>query len=124
MKYYYTDPLKAAWMATEFKIPILVTNWRYSEDNGHSPYEFTTNIIEIIDSDIKCYEIHPDCYEILKLKIGDIILDNDNDPRRVAVVRDIAMLRYEDEDYGCYIKDIKIIQRDGKAFFQPEEEKE
>lgn len=106
MRYFYTDALKAAWMLREFKIGyegFLDKNSRWCQIS-----DFT--------KDGKWY-IHPDCYEILKPQAGD-----------VGVSGSKALCTYSSAtkkwvDMGCFTyRKVRIIERNGLAFFTPEQE--
>lgn len=129
MKYYYADPLKAAWMAQEFNI-----NFQQTYD-GHKTF------CDVDEADI-CYQIpevspqknyiHPDCYEMLKPQVKDICIDiinnycgqisyftGDNSNTHCAAL--IVPIRTNGKDfYFSNPKNLKIIQRNDNAFFIPE----
>lgn len=84
MKYYYTDPIKAAWMTQNFNIGYInINTWDDSYSIG--AYDFISNVI-IPESSMgfacapfegtltdKKFYIHPDCYEMFKPQVGDFI---------------------------------------------------
>ncbi len=134
-KYYYNDPLKAAWMMQEFDFKFFALH----SDEQMSEYDlqenerkfdwleccsmdFGTEIISIeeafgfIKSASGKIYIHPDCHEMLKPQDGDIGSDGDSPARfeRGAWRSD----EYIDMGVDTYA----IIQRNGNAFFMPEVE--
>lgn len=116
MRYYYNDRIKAAYMAREFGVKFIndLDDDGFVEDHGFGKDK---------------YYIHPDCYEIFKPQVGDL-LRMDNTPRTTYVTFiddwDGEMFLADGEDY---LEDIReyhgyewitaIIQRQGKAFFEP-----
>lgn len=120
MKYFYTDSLKAAWMARVFEVPILVENLKYEPHNGTDPYKWSTNTTGIIDWWHEG-KINPDYYHLFKPEVGDVIIDNHGEPRLITEVRNDEVIWYSEESFDwCYITNVQIIQRNGKAFFMPE----
>ncbi len=116
MRYYYTDKLKAAWMAKEYGFRLYYLN-RHNENN-YCDWEYIAE--RLLETK---YYIHEDSIPLLQPQVGDIILDNDNEPRAVCKIKDNLVFWPEEEDYGyCYIPSIEIIQRDKKAWFNPEVE--
>lgn len=128
-KLYYKDPLKAAYMAREFGVQILIENEKYEEDNGQDPYKYIADWY-IICEQKKFYKdegnIHPDSYDIFKPKGGDI---------GIGIGEYNYIYCYEDDNTGwgtedcspqLFAKDDKIekILRDGKHFFMPEIERD
>lgn len=79
----------------------------------------------------EAYYIHPDCHEILKPQIGDIIQWTIyKNTGRIAeqtftreATKDIIKSIWHKENESM-VSDKQIIQRNGKAFFMPEVENE
>lgn len=97
MKYFYTDPLEAAYMAKHFGVKF-------------HDYDWSFDLIECLEgiTHDRNYVIHPDIYHILEPQVGDLLLWSGH--YHVAYTEDEA----KKFKYG------KIIQRNGKAFFWPE----
>ena len=127
-KLYYTDPLASAYMAREFGVKFI------NYDNGDREYGFD----DIIDSPIGLYDnvdamvvyphprdhyklyIHPDSYHIFESMAGDVFRTTRADAISVEfIMSDIRAIEFKN-----FIKTqgAKIIQRDNKPFFWPEEE--
>jgi len=95
MRYYYEDPLEAAYMAKHYgmKLDPEIEVYIYRDEENFK------------------YYIHPDSLPLLEPMDGDLVTD--------AVISQIAMLkemRKADLPVG------KIIQRAGKAFHWPKKE--
>lgn len=116
MKYYYTDPIKAAWMIKNHQIKLVheelnmdgIIHFGFNEGDGYNHYGA---------KDGKFY-IHPDCYEMLKPQVGDLIERPANKTQEVSYSKltqqnRIDALLNSDAQY-------QIIQRNGMAFFMPE----
>lgn len=120
MKYFYNDPLAAAWMAKHFGM-------RFNficEDEGIL-YRPTNS--DFIDSVCGIWEriayIHPDSLHLLEPHMGDYIIEH-------AQTHDVFLI--DDAGYGksctlleaqAWIKEgDRIIQRNGMAFMWPESE--
>jgi hypothetical protein len=150
-KLYYTDPLKAAWMAREFGV-----EYTHSNLKGHDKY--TYNYIPFFDYEYDSYpecpkneaitdpcmlfEIDPDSLHIFEPKVGDVIKVNDppNYFGELQVTITIKSIRdidangcygpfvdfiYGDEEYNWFCPgevDFETIYRDNKVFFMPEVE--
>lgn len=99
MKYFYTDPLAAAWMAKHFGM-----EYDFSE---HKFYGWTTEH----QLPLEKYYIHPDSLHLLKLQIGDLVQQDSEYSFFVISEEDAKKLEiYE------------IIQRNGIPFMWPETE--
>lgn len=101
MKYFYKDPLAAAWMAKHFGMRF--------QDNGYeaSPYE---ELLSHYDAggDGKTfpkYYIHPDSLHLLEPQRGD----------RLDVVSTLKL-----DVVNPFIRPTEIVQRNGIAFMWPE----
>lgn len=127
MKYYYTDPIKAAWMTQNFNIGYInINTWDDSYSIG--AYDFISNVI-IPESSMgfacapfegtltdKKFYIHPDCYEMLKPQVGDLLACDTKVWWAQFKEQLIDDERLKRPEYANY----RVIQRNGKAFFMPE----
>lgn len=120
MKYFYTDPLKAAWMTKHFGIKCKHPSGGICTLNFFG-YEFTSE-------DIIKYYIHPDCHAMLEPQVGDMISHIGMRGWRIDSMDDTNFyhLPMGTELPSLTLKADKpnIIQRNGKAWFTPEEEKD
>jgi hypothetical protein len=129
MRYFYSDPLAAAWMAASFEMAYdsagLVT-----EDSIASPRLFMSKHAFEDKLDIHCsdargrrYYLHPDSVPLLKPKPGDL----------VKVMGEVGYVPTGKGFADLYAQRLaeancqphatgRIIQRDGKPFFWPESE--
>lgn len=103
MKYYYTDPLAAAWMAKHFGM-------QFSFDGGMK-YEEIWNLS--IDSEPPFY-IHPDSLHLLEQQVGDAVQISTGTCWKLHDTQNLA----ESERYPS----LRIIQRNGVVFMWPETE--
>lgn len=145
-KYFYSDVLKAVWMAREF-------NFKYKVGNNEccTTDDFNSCIWNLNTKNI--YYLHLDCHEALKPQDGDLVewrVDGVRTTEGKPILGDghdkpTAFLTYKDilasfftcknipasaGGYGIYPitrfdvvrgeEKIEIIQRNGKAFFMPE----
>lgn len=119
IRYYYTDALKAAYMAREFGFKIYhPENEEFQEEN----FSFS-ELISFVDDPFNHgaaapYYIHPDSIPLLEPKEGDLI--EWWNPRAF----DSYNHRYSIMDKNPVHRDNKfiILLREGKAFFTPEQE--
>lgn len=104
-RYYYTDPLAAAWMAKYFQM----------EFTADSPMHcWSTEIRLPLDE----YYIHPDSEHILEPQTGDLVaLDLLGDTSAMTLKLGSNFYMEAARSNKC-----KIIQRNGKAFHWPEVE--
>jgi hypothetical protein len=112
-RYFYTDPLAAAWMAKHFGMRFLrpdgsTVNLSHSswERKGHDGMISFVAVPEPADS------IHPDSLHLLEPQVGDICINDDAEYNPGAPFRDV----------GNTWEPFHIIQRNGKAFHRPEQE--
>lgn len=114
-KYFYTDPLKAAWMFREF-------DFQYEHLADGNPAVWT----RINDFHAKReFVLLPHCVEILQPKIGDVGLDSRHPhPIGCRYYNYIWNTNAEFAGSKLYFPNlpVKIIQRNGIAFFMPESE--
>lgn len=112
-RYFYTDPLAAAWMASNYGMAFENARLTLIQGGpGNSNYSDISWSLRIYDN---CFPIiHPDSLHLLEPKVGDLVeealdgkvcnghsFDYFSDPHRIIE---------------------RIIQRDGKPFFWPESE--
>lgn len=120
MRYYYTDPLRAAWMMRELGL-------KFEGYANNYPVAFCHEMIseDKMNGRREKYYIHPDCHEMLKPQVDDVVefdgfvygLVNNIDADEIAI-------QCDDVFYVRDIEECVIIQRNGKAFFTPEVEDE
>lgn len=140
MKYYYDDALKAAWMILNHSIRLIdgiseMENFQISSKRELGTEIYTikmpceygwTNARGAFVRHNKPY-VHPDCYEMLKPQIGDLVELNAPD-ELIFIVHglreDCSYIPLLDDRYGRgYKYELKsIIQRNGIAFFMPKVE--
>lgn len=110
-KYYYTDPLKAAWMSREFLVYFYQPPLgRISQMRDYIPYEGP-------------FYVHQDSEHVIQYNTDDIII---NDGEYMVVMDDglatyVNLTEYYDHIPLLSIShDYEIILRNGKHFFMPE----
>jgi hypothetical protein len=111
-RWFYTDPLAAAWMAKHYGMKFRYWRW----DN--LSYQFLPVNARAIDLDSSKLYTHPDSLHLLEPKVGDVLDDGKMQPRCCYDESDVEMAsanRYLSRGY-------KIIQRSGKPFHWPEQE--
>lgn len=151
MKLFYSDPLKAAYMALNYEIKFIghYAGWRpcldTTEDGryrvSYNPEWWKNNIQKLLNIGTKKdvegnplrFYIHPDSYAIFKPKVGDYVtkqIEKYHFPTWISAIAPDgtfysagfdSMRQYEG---NIADKNLKIIQRNGKAFFMPEIESE
>jgi hypothetical protein len=115
-RFFYTDPLAAAWMAKHFGMKFI------DEGNGNKTYgrELDSFFFEgQTGATIACdgpFVIHPDSLHLLSVQLGDIVSMSKAMDRYALV--DVGELRDAFNEAGEY----KIIQRNGIHFMWPESE--
>lgn len=121
MRYYYTDGIKAAYMAREFNFQMQV---KVLKDFDSVEYVDKILNLDCAPMDVwwlqnfppkLCkYFIHPDCHDMLKPQVGDLVkIDGEEEYQLINYDAELFDIRH-----GCE----EIIQRNGIAFFTPEEE--
>lgn len=106
-KYYYTDPLAAAWMAKHFGMEFTEGFW---PSNDIAMIRWANKLVTAEE-----FYIHPDSLNLLKPQIGDII---DSGAIQGNVSRENMQLAIELIENGGG----QIIQRNGTPFMWPEVE--
>lgn len=111
LKYFYTDPLAAAWMAKHHEMDFEGLSWMEEEFCFalHDP-----------ENEPSHYYIHPDSLHLLEPQVDDVIRD-DVDHEYQTVWKDEKGLGM-DTSKGTASPSGIIIQRNGKAFHWPEVE--
>lgn len=133
-RYFYTDPLAAAWMAKHFGMQIFAPVFaagtgKYSQSRTPLPVWCWARKIEQAElaknTDGERYYIHPDSLHLLEPRVGDVVqftaCDYANQPglQQSRVWWKPYLDKWSlPQDAG----NIRIIQRDGKPFHWPEKE--
>lgn len=120
-KYFYTDPLKAAWMTREFEIKIELNGNSFSDN-----FNFASISLETAKTFNIRYYIHTDFHEMFNPKENDLIISGGMiiqskeclDYTNLPIVCPLVHIK----GYNSFDESLKIIQRNGKAFFMPEVE--
>lgn len=112
MKYYYTDPLKAAWMFREF-------GFIYEHLCDESLAVWTR--ISDFHSRQREFVVMPFCYDALKPQVGDVIIcDHMGEVKEIYEIRE-DWCSFLQDGGGCNFAGIReIIRRKDVAFFAPE----
>lgn len=105
MRYYYTDPLAAAWMAKHFGMVIA------SSIYGDGSFE---GFVVKDGAQYGMYYIHQDSLRLLDIKLGDVV----RTPNAMQRYKEISII--ELRDYLNSTKEYTIIQRNGVPFVWPE----
>ncbi len=121
-RWFYPDPLQAAWMAKHFGMRL--QNAARFDLEYHHPFGFTaddamTNIGDVLD---RLY-LHPDSVPLLSPRPGDVFTDGLGKPCRCAGVRNDRVMSegVEGVEYE-WVENVRVIERDGKPFFWPDGE--
>lgn len=110
MRYFYTDPIAAAWMERHHGMSFYMNGYKIAQ-----PTAFCHDVIE----EDKCngrpekYYIYPDSLHLLEPKVGDMIHAKPSPYLSFLWSRSCRSSVYEN---------ITIIQRNGLAFMWPEVE--
>jgi hypothetical protein len=130
-RYYYTDPLAAAWMAKHFGMKfeggsISAFNCSVFSSGRTTPHYYADDG----DDDFRGI-IHPDSLHLLEPKVGDIFRCWDNEdpddtqPYRIVPNQSTPREWTVELQYAGFDDSVtpnEIILRDGKPFFWPERE--
>lgn len=121
-KYYYTDPLKVAWMNKHHDLKTIDSFEICDEYDAETGVYYNTQGL----SPDKIW-VHPDSYEILEPQSGDLVMVNypHPEPNNYGILektqKDIIVINALGRDNNLVGMDIaEIIQREGIAFFAPE----
>lgn len=118
-RYYYTDPLAAAWMGEKYDMEFQVS------EHGH----FELGIL--VDEDNLFMEewcedehfyIHPDSLHLLEPKVGDVISGLAGGGKLYNRIIQEVVEGAEENAAALISKGCAIIQRNGIAFIWPESE--
>lgn len=135
-KLFYTDALKAAWMTKEFGVEFYDGSKPSVEGECKSFHASNNLLYPLVDTHKKVtYYVHPDNYGIFEPKENDLVQYEDgavqyvrtgwvisNDEHGVNVTWGANLQGTDYHEFLVKPEDVEIIQRDGKAFFQPESE--
>jgi len=121
MRYYYTDPVAAAWMAKHFGMQFIFGDLKYPE---------LAILRRVQRREEMTVYIHPDSEYLLQPQDGDIVIECYGDLTKGYPLQIIGKCvgiseyacRFGDETIYEKGDDFKIIQRNGKPFFWPEVE--
>jgi hypothetical protein len=127
MRYYYTDPMAAAWMAKHHFMRIIACESPLYEKDERER-DIKSLLYSAADQEIddgSKYYIHPDSVHILEPQIDDIGMDTEEVIFLCEGITPGWSCLSTDSDGYTIMKtgDIKIIQRNGIAFMYPEKEK-
>ena len=117
-RYFYTDPLEAAYMAKHFGMKLFVPEDDFEQEELLTTAACVFMAFEKWDEE-RVF-IHPDSLPLLEPKLHDCIMQkcNDGEP-----YRDCCVFVLEERDLPWEMEEeSRIIQRDGKHFFWPEKE--
>jgi len=122
MKYYYTDPLIAAYMMRAFNVGIGTPNYHNPEKRRKQSYASLCN--HAINNTEDKYYVHPDSYSIFKPIEGDCVYHLDFG---YGSIHEFEVECGEPYTIGMdseahFLTGGAIIQRNGKQFFMPEVE--
>lgn len=137
-RYYYTDPLAAAWMARHHGMNLYLGNLENGDFDAYGPrrphmlvedWEYRNNPNTFLEPVSRVY-IHPDSLRLLEPQVGDKLEYGDCDPKHVLTVwsdKDFRAGAHKiSESYAVELHDNgtlgRIIQRNGVAFHWPEKE--
>jgi hypothetical protein len=117
MRYYYDDPLAAAWMADKFGMRY-VDGFNVSiRGDADDPVTFANYFAARLDE--PDMYIHPDSLSLLELQMGDLVYienwyDNPNSRFPYVQINIVELLERLKKEATC-----TIIQRNGLAFMWP-----
>ena len=125
-RYFYTDPLAAAWMAKHFGMRFGF----YDERSDFREYEVPiTGEDDFWRADRGRFYIHHHSLPLLEPRPGDFGMDCVGNPSegvipcRYVHSRGVPQwIAYTQHNWGQPTGEVKIIQRDGKPFHFPERE--
>lgn len=111
-RYYYTDPLAAAWMAKHFSMTFERSDGDLLLDFDDMADDLALHIAS--DHWDGIYFIHADSLHLLEPRAKDVVMQKDEDGYDAYNMLDEWDIEQKFAD-GC-----QIIGRDGKPFFWPE----
>lgn len=116
MKYYYGNPLAAAWMSYHHDFSYVDPIY-YGWTNCGWRVETKTNIDEVSK-----FYIRPDCLYLLEPQIGDLVLCEIDDFMHPDA--EFQMVTYDPQLFNERHGIVRILYRGGVAFHWPESEGE
>lgn len=135
MRYYYTDPLEAAYMAREFGVRFYTDDEDVPEPDREFGWEKCRSRDKLADfegyysnlCEANKLLIHPDSYHIFEPIAGDWLNVSSDSMQGYHLFDDTddydgKSIYSKHRGSFCPVSNLKIIQRDNKPFFWPEEE--
>ena len=115
-KLYYDNAIDALYMAEKFGVKVT--------DLGGRVYSLDCFFACMEESLKEKYYIAPESLEAFEPIDGDVVLNDDAEPKIVIKQNSGRIFWHEDEDYGyCYRESLTgIIQRNNTAFISPKSE--
>ncbi len=133
-RYFYRDPLAAAWMAKHFGMKLLAESSDEGRlvDAGARFIDCDDTFRELWQHDFsylgKLY-VHPDILHLLEPQVGDVVIAELHGPVRIANFAEFKGRKTIETVSDCYGGGsfypegvTSIIQRNGMAFHWPEQE--
>lgn len=126
-KLYYTDALKAAWMSREFGVLTYCIN----DDGNETDDDFYAYLEAAQEESAFPFYVHPDSLSIFEPMEGDVVsywYESEPDYHCSTAKRTREHIKRLTKAKMFYVKHqsgisrMRIIQRNGKAFFMPEVE--
>lgn len=119
-RYYYTDPLAAAWMAKHHEMDFLhEADGKIGRiEHGWGGETLVYSVIEYGEE--PPYYIHPDSLHLLEPRVGDVVTDTGTEFYYVSIDKSCDETPMVINPAHC--KNDEIIQRNDIAFMWPESE--
>ena len=115
-RYYYTDPLAAAWMAKHFGM-------HFDCDDAETPWDIcASTMCQSLTEDDEPYYIHPDSVHLLEPMAGDV-LAIPSWPEGKYGFLNVCQQQLDENMKDADLTDSKIILRKNLPFHWPEVEK-
>lgn len=137
MRYFYTDPLAAAWMAKHFGMKFYIKIYGALQKDFNDKYSEISDWENIMEEPLNgwgdyTYIVHPDSLHLLEPQVGDLVKHGDDFPVIVQSNEDyneVYSRNMESTVHYCALEDFEgdkyeIIQRNGISFMWPEVENE
>ena len=125
-RYFYTDPLAAAWMGQHFNmvtyIGRLPDDWdAYGQPNWHQCVDDWKYRQEKLKQPAPKFYLHPESLNLLEPQVGDLLR---GDEQAIPTIRFMHLPDSDQMGVAAALmrRGFKIIQRKGKAFHWPESE--
>jgi hypothetical protein len=124
MKYFYTSPFAAGWMAAEHNMQFKSYYFIGTESHVIKEGVYDKVVVGWMRGEgPRRFYIHPDSVHLLEPRVGDLVQCRWGTERmvkfRTAQGEKVAAIDWGEDGLRA---DGKIIQRDGKPFFWPESE--